>query len=84
MQLVNLPPDLGEEVSKDGGLRELKVDAAFMVHDLGADFDQFLAQGCQRLMFSGLRQRQPSKYSSEIVGQGMELGPDLVVAKAVI
>ncbi len=43
-QSVNEAQDLNEQRSWDGDLRHLEGDVAAVVHDLGTDLDQLLAQ----------------------------------------
>jgi hypothetical protein len=47
-----------------------------MTDDLRADFNQLLAQACQRPQFRRLGQRQRPHEVAEIVGQCMELKAD--------
>src|SRR3546814_11892362 len=53
----------------------------FRSDDLGADLDQLLPDGGQRPMLHLLRPRQAPRKVGEIVGQGMKLEPDCVVAE---
>ncbi len=74
---------LGEQRSWDGDLCELKGDVTAMTHDLGADLDELLPKRRQRPVFDLLRQRQGAQEGAEIIGERMELEPDLIVAETV-
>ncbi len=52
-----------------------------MTHDLGANLDQLFAQSGQRPVLNVFRQRQRPHEVAEIVGQGVKLQPDGVVAE---
>ncbi len=52
-----------------------------MVDDLGSDLDQLLPQRGQRPVLHLLRQGQGPHEVAQIVGQGVKLKPNLVVAE---
>ncbi len=54
-----------------------------MSHDLRADLDELLPKRRQRPVFDLLRQCQGAQEVAEIIGERMELEPDLVVAETV-
>ena len=58
-------------------------DIATMADHLRTDLDQLLPKRRQRPVFDLLRQRQGAQEVAEIIGQRMELEPDLVVAETV-
>ncbi len=61
--------NLSEQSSGDSDFRELKGDITARSHDLRADLDELVAQRAQEV--------------AEIIGERMELEPDLVVAETV-
>ena len=48
-----------------------------MSHDLRADLDELVAQGGERPVFHSLGQRRDAQEVAEIIGERMELEPDL-------
>ena len=56
--------------------------APAMSHNLGADLDQLLPECRQRPLSYGLEQSQDAHEVGQIVGQGVKLEPDGVVAFA--
>jgi hypothetical protein len=46
-QIIVLAQDIGEQASRDGGLRQLVRDAMALAHYLGADLDQYFPQSHQ-------------------------------------
>ena len=49
------------------------------MHDFAADLDQLVPQGRQRPVFHTRRQRQPPQEVAQVVRQGKQLQPRLVV-----
>ncbi len=82
-QPVDQAQNLSEQSSGDSDFRELKGDITAMSHDLRADLDVLLPKRRQRPVFDLLRQRQGAQEVAEIIGERMELEPDLVVAETV-
>ena len=70
-----------EQTVGHGDFRHLERDIATMADDLGSDLDQLLRQRRQLLVLHFPRQRQRAQEVAEIIGQGIELEPDLVVAE---
>ncbi len=68
-QPVDQAQNLSEQSSGDSDFRELNGDITAMSHDLRADLDELVAQRAQEV--------------AEIIGERMELEPDLVVAETV-
>ncbi len=60
-QPVNEAQDLSEQRSWDGDLRQPESDIAVVVHELGADLDQYLWQRDQRPVFHFFRQSESQK-----------------------
>ncbi len=82
-QPVNQAQNFSEQSSGDSDFRELKGDITAMSHDLRADLDELLPKCRQRPVFDLLRQREGAQEVAEIIGECMELEPDLVVAETV-
>ncbi len=61
--------NLSKQSSGDSDFRELEGDITALSHDLRADLDELVTQGAQEI--------------AEIIGERMELEPDLVVAETV-
>ena len=49
-----------------------------MAHDLRADLDELLFQGCQRPVFDRLGRRQRAQEVTEIIGERVKLEADRV------
>ena len=82
-QPVNQAQKLSEQSTGDSDFRELKGNITAMSHDLRADLDELLPKCRQRPVLDLLRQCQGAQEVAEIIGERMELEPDLVVAKTV-
>ena len=53
------------------------------MHDLASDLDEFVPQRGQRPMFHACRQRQSPQEVAQVVRQGKQLQPHLVVHEVV-
>ena len=78
---VDRAQDVGEQVARDRDLGHLEYDVATVADDLGADFDEFLAQRRQRPLLDGIGHSECAHEVAEVVGEGMKLEPDGVVTE---
>jgi len=65
----------------DSDLGQLEGDGAGMTHDAGPDLDQFQLQAGQRPVCHFLGQFDAAQEGGQVVGQRVQLQPDLVVAE---
>ena len=82
-QSVDQPQDAPEQVARHGDLCHLEGDITAMGNDLRPDLDQLLPDGGQRPVLHLLGQRQGPHEIGQIVGRGVKLEPDGVVAELV-
>jgi len=80
-QIINQAQDFPEQFPRHGDLGKLECDVPAMADNLGADLDKLLPQRGQRPVLDLLRQGQRPHEVGEIVGQGVKLEPNLVVAE---
>ena len=80
-QVINQAQDSSEQLPRHRHLGQLERDVPAMADDLGSNFDQLLPQRGQRPVFHLLRQRKCPHEVAQIVGQGVKLKPNLVVAE---
>jgi hypothetical protein len=80
-QIIDQAQDYPEQFLRNGNLGQLERDVPAMPDNFSADLDQLLPQRSQRPMLHPLRQGQRPHEVGEIVGQGVELEPDGVVAE---
>ena len=80
-QVINQGQDFLEQLPRHRNLGQLEGDVPAMTDDLGSNLDQLLPQRRQRPMLHLFRQSQRPHEVGKIVGQGMELKPDGVVAE---
>ncbi len=73
--------DVGEQASRGRDLGKLECDVAPMAYDLRADLDELLSQCGQRPLFDRFGQGECLHEVAEIVGQGVKLKTDGVVAE---
>ena len=78
---VDAAQDVSEQASRDGDLGKLECDIAPMAYDLRADLDELLSQCGQRPMFDRFGQGECPHEVAEIVGQGVKLKADGIVAE---
>jgi hypothetical protein len=71
--------DRREQFPRHGHLSQLERDDLGMADDLCPDLDQLLAQRRQRPRPYRMGQSQPAQEVTQVVGQGKQLQPDLVV-----
>ncbi len=80
-QVINQGQDFPEQLPRHGNLGQLESYITIMADNLGSDLDQLLPQRRQRPEFHLLRQGKRSHEVAQIVGQGVKLEPNLVVAE---
>ena len=80
-QVINQGQDFLEQLPWNGDLGQLECDITTMANDLGSDLDQLPPQRGQRPMLHFLGQRQGPHEVGEVVGQGVKLEANLVVAE---
>ena len=80
-QIINQGQYFLEQASWHGNLGQLESNIAAMADDLGSNLHQLFAQRGQRPVFHLLRQGQRPHEVTQIVGQGVKLEPDGVVAR---
>ena len=80
-QIINQTQYFLEQTSRHGNLGQLEGDITAMADDFGPDLHQFLPHRGQRPMRNLFGQGQCSHEVGEIVGQGMKLEANLVVAE---
>ncbi len=73
--------DFPEQVSRHCQLGQLECDVPALADNFGPDLQQFLLQRGQRPVFHFHWQRQRPHEVGEIIGQGVKLEPDGVVAE---
>lgn len=78
---VDAAQDVGEQVAGNGDLGHLERDVAPVADDLRVDLDELVAQRRQRPLLDDIGQRERPHEATKVVGQGMKLEPDLVVAE---
>ena len=82
-QPLDAAEDQSEQGSEDRHLRQREHHAPGVKHDLASDLDEFVPQRGQRPMFHARRQRQPPQEVAQVVRQGKQLLPYLVVHEVV-
>ncbi len=80
-QITDQAQDFPEQFLRHGNLGQLERDVPAMADNFGADLDQLLPYRGQRSVLHLLRQGQRPHEVGEIVGQGVKLEPDGVVAE---
>ena len=80
-QIIDQAQDFPEQFPRHRHLGQLERDVAAMADHLGTDLHQLLPQRGQRPVLDLLRQSQRPHEVGEIVGQGVKLQPDGVIAE---
>ncbi len=80
-QIINQAQDFPEQFPRHRHLGQLERDVPAMAGNLRADLDQLLPQRGQRSVLNFCRQSQRPHEVAQIVGQGVKLKPNLVVAE---
>jgi len=82
-EIINQAQNFLEQVPRHGNLGQLESDIAAMADDLGPDLHQLLPQRGQRPMLHLPRQSQGPHEVAQIIGQGVKLETNFVVAELV-
>ncbi len=82
-QIIDQPQDFPEQVSRHRHLGQLERDVPPVAHHFRTDLHQLFPQCGQRPVLYLLRQGQSPHEVGQIVGQGMKLEPDGIVAERV-
>ena len=80
-QPIDEAEDFSEQLPRHRNLRQLESDIPAMADNFGPDLHQLFPQRGQRPVFHLLRQGQRPHEVAQIVGQGVKLEPDGVVAR---
>ena len=80
-QIINQTQYFLEQTFWHANLGQLEGDIAAMTNNLGPNLHQFLPQRGQRPMRNLFRQGQSPHEVGEVVGQGMKLEANLVIAE---
>ena len=80
-QIIDQAQDFLEQFPRHRHFGQLERDVPPVTDDLGTDLDQFLSQRGQRPVLDLLWQSQRPHEVGQIVGQGVKLQPDGVVAE---
>ena len=65
----------------DRDFGQLEGDGAGVTHDAGTHLDQLELEGCQRPVGHGLWEIDAAQERCQVVGQRVQLQPDLIVTK---
>ena len=80
-QIINQAQDFPEQVPRHRHLSQLERNVAAMSDNLGPDLHQLVAQRRHRPVLHLLRQSQCPHEVAQIVGQGVKLEPNGIVAE---